>query len=74
VNVPFSKGLFRKEDIYGELGEIVVGKKLGRTSPEEITLFDSTGLAIQDVAVAWLVYRKAQRLGKGEEIELDLSP
>lgn len=74
MNVPFSKGLFRKEDIYGELGEIVVGKKLGRTSPEEITLFDSTGLAIQDVAVAWLVYRKAQRLGKGEEIELDSSP
>ncbi|MEM2978274.1 MAG: alanine dehydrogenase [Candidatus Hadarchaeales archaeon] len=70
VNVPFSKGLFRREDIYGELGEIVVGKKPGRTSPSEITLFDSTGLAIQDITVAWMVYRKASRLGKGEEIEL----
>ncbi len=70
VNVPFSRGLFRKEDIYGELGEIVIGKKQGRTSPSEITLFDSTGLAIQDVVVAWMVYRKARRLGKGEEIEL----
>jgi len=70
INVPLSSGLFGKEDLYGELGEIVAGKKPGRTSPQEITLFDSTGLAIQDVAVAWLVYRKALRLGKGEEIEL----
>jgi alanine dehydrogenase len=70
INVPLSSGLFRREDLYGELGEIVAGKKPGRTSPREITLFDSTGLALQDVAVAWLVYRKALRLGRGEEIEL----
>jgi alanine dehydrogenase len=70
INVPFSQGLLRREDLHGELGEIVAGKKSGRTSPHEITLFDSTGLAVQDVAVAGLVYRKALRLGKGEEIEL----
>jgi alanine dehydrogenase len=70
INVPLSRGLLRREDLYGELGEIVAGKKPGRSSPREITLFDSTGLAIQDVAVAWLAYRKALRLGKGEEIEL----
>ena len=41
----------------GELGEISAGKKKGRVSEDEITLFDSTGLVIQDVACAWTVYK-----------------
>jgi alanine dehydrogenase len=51
--------------VYAELGEIVCGKKPGRTSAEEITIFDSTGMALQDVASAALVYEKAMRAGKG---------
>ena len=51
INVPIRKGLFYKENIAGTLGEIVIGKKK-REHPEEITIFDSTGLAIQDLAIA----------------------
>jgi alanine dehydrogenase len=54
--------------VYAELGEIVCGKKPGRTSAEEITIFDSTGMALQDVASAALVYEKAIAVGRGAEI------
>lgn len=70
INVPLSKGMLAREDVYAELGEIVSGKKSGRTSRDEITVFDSTGLAIQDVATAWLVYKKAKKVGMGTEVEL----
>ncbi|MFC1579907.1 ornithine cyclodeaminase family protein [Thermodesulfobacteriota bacterium] len=56
INVPLRKKQITRDNIYGELGEISVGKKKGRVSEDEITLFDSTGLAIQDVACAWTVY------------------
>jgi len=64
INVPLSKGIIKKKDIYAELGEIVVGKKPGRKNNEEITIFDSTGLAIQDLFAANLVFKKAKKLGK----------
>ncbi|MEM1557260.1 MAG: alanine dehydrogenase [Thermoproteota archaeon] len=70
LNVPISKGLFKREQIYAELGEIVVGRKTGRISEKEITVFDSTGLAIQDLAAAALVYEKSKRLGLINEVEL----
>ena len=57
INVQYSKGQIRKKDIYGELGEIAVKAKKGREDREEITLFDSTGLAIQDVACGYSVYK-----------------
>jgi len=60
VNVPISQGLLSKDEIYCELGEIVAGIKPGRTSEDEITVFTSTGLAIQDIATASLVYKKAR--------------
>jgi ornithine cyclodeaminase/alanine dehydrogenase-like protein (mu-crystallin family) len=55
-------GLMRKEDIYAELSEIVTGRKPGRMSNDEITIFDSTGVAIEDAAAATLVYEKAHAL------------
>ena len=70
INVPISKGLFSVEEIYAELGVIVTGKLPGRVSPREITVFDSTGLAVQDIATDWLVYQKAIKLGVGREIDL----
>jgi len=69
INVPLSKGMLAREDIHAELGEIVSGKKSGRTSRDEITIFDSTGLAIQDIATALLVYTKAKKIGIGTETE-----
>jgi len=70
INVPLSKGIISKEDIYAELGEIIAGMKPGRERDDEITVFDSTGSAIQDVATASIVYRKAldRRIGTRMEI------
>ena len=59
VNVPLSKHYISENDIHAQLGEVITGLKPGRTSEEEITIFDSTGLAIQDVASAHLVYERA---------------
>lgn len=56
-------------DVYAELGEIVCGKKPGRTSAEEITIFDSTGMALQDVASAALIYEKAVAAGRGMRLD-----
>jgi len=53
INVPIAKGLFHAHDIAGTLGEVVVGVK-GRRRPDEVTVFDSTGLAIQDLAIGKL--------------------
>jgi alanine dehydrogenase len=52
-------GLMRKEDLHAELSEIVADRKPGRTSDEEIAIFDSTGVPIEDAAAATLVYEKA---------------
>ena len=49
----------RKEDAYGELAEVVVGRKAGRITEEEIIVFDSTGVAIEDAIATALVYEKA---------------
>ncbi|AKB50798.1 Ornithine cyclodeaminase [Methanosarcina barkeri str. Wiesmoor] len=68
VNVPLSKHYISENDIHAELGEVIVGLKPGRTSDEEITIFDSTGLAIQDVASAHLVYERAVSKGLGKQV------
>lgn len=51
-------GLLRAEDVRGELGQLITGERKGRASAQEITVFDSTGTALQDLAAAMLVYRK----------------
>jgi alanine dehydrogenase len=70
INVPLSKGLIKKGDIFGEIGEVVSGKKPGREKEDEITIFDSTGLAIQDLYTATLVYREAKKKKIGKEIKI----
>ena len=67
INVALARGELNPEQIYGSLGDIVAGKKPGRVGPEEITVFDSTGLIIQDLALGLAVYRRAQARGLGEE-------
>lgn len=56
VNVPISRHTFSAEEIRGTIGEVVLGKK-GRTDDQEITVFDSTGLAVQDLAIAGVALR-----------------
>jgi ornithine cyclodeaminase/alanine dehydrogenase-like protein (mu-crystallin family) len=55
-------------DVHAELGDLVVGRKVGRTTPDEITVFDSTGAALQDVASAARIYERAIASGTGSFI------
>jgi len=68
VNVPLTKGLLTPTGIYATIGEVVAGKVPGRTDEEGITVFDSTGLAIQDVATARKVHHKALERGLGTKL------
>jgi alanine dehydrogenase len=70
INVPIQKNIYSIREIYGTLAEIVVGKKRGRTDNRVITLFDSTGLAVEDIAVAKLLFEKAQQAGGYPSIDL----
>lgn len=70
INVACAKGKFHKKNVYAQLGEIVAGKKKGRVNDKQITIFDSTGLALQDIAVAQWLYNKAVSLNKGQVLKL----
>jgi alanine dehydrogenase len=70
VNVPISDGKLTPEEIYAQIGEIIARKVRGRTSKEVVTIFDSTGLAIQDVATGRMVYERALKAGKGLRLKL----
>ncbi len=60
INVPVARGLFKKKHLYAELSDVVAGKKKGRASAEETTVFDSTGLAVLDIFFAAYVYEKTK--------------
>jgi len=64
------EGRFGPEHIAGELGEVVAGLKPGRTSEDQVTLFKSLGLAVEDVTAAGLAYRRAIESGRGLAVEL----
>ena len=70
INVPLSKEMITRQHIWGEIGEVVAGLKPGRTSQDEITIFTSTGLAVQDAATAELAYKKAVTKGIGKFVEI----
>ena len=70
INVPFAKGIISKKNIVSDLGSIVAGKKKIARRETDITVFDSTGLAIQDIALADFVYMAALKKKKGTAVEL----
>jgi alanine dehydrogenase len=70
INVPLSKGIITRNDVLGELSEVITGQKIGRVSADEITVFTSTGLAIQDAVTANLAYKKAIENKIGRIIEI----
>ncbi|WP_435365494.1 ornithine cyclodeaminase family protein [Haloarchaeobius sp. DYHT-AS-18] len=70
INVPFHAGVLGDDDIDGEIGQIVTGKIEGRTADDGVTVFDSTGLAIQDVATAHVVYEHADENDNGTPFDL----
>jgi alanine dehydrogenase len=68
--LPIQEGAFSAEDIYGDLGDVIVGSLPGRQAEDEITLFKSVGLALQDVSTAVRAYREAKNQGIGMEFAL----
>jgi ornithine cyclodeaminase len=70
VIVPLQEGEITPDHIVGEVGEVLIGRAPGRGSAEEITLFKSLGLAIEDLASASHVYAEARRQQAGVEVEL----
>ncbi|MDQ3376887.1 MAG: ornithine cyclodeaminase family protein, partial [Actinomycetota bacterium] len=67
INVPLSEGIISEDDVAGEIGQVVAGKLEGRTSDSDITVFDSTGFALQDSATVPLEYERALAAGVGIE-------
>jgi len=65
INVPVSKGTITRKNIWAEIGEVTAGLKPGRQKREEITVFTSTGLAVQDAVTAKIAYDKALKMGIG---------
>jgi alanine dehydrogenase len=70
INVPIQKGMYSISEIYGTLPEVVAGKKKGRTDSKAITVFDSTGIAVEDLAVARLLFEKGRQAGGYPSIDL----
>ncbi|WP_435185005.1 ornithine cyclodeaminase family protein [Halobellus sp. EA9] len=70
INVPWSEGVLGDGDIHAALGEIVVGTKAGHVDADGLTVFDSTGLAIQDVAAAHVAYEHAEDNDNGYPFDL----
>jgi ornithine cyclodeaminase len=68
--IPIEEGVIGPEHIHGEVGEVLSGARPGRTSPDQLTLYKSVGIAAQDVAAANLVLTAAKARGVGRQIEV----
>ena len=68
--IPMREGLFGPEHIAAEVGEIILGRKQGRTSDDQVTLYKSVGVAVQDLAAASAAAGRARVLGLGAEVPL----
>jgi len=66
---PLRMGLMHEDDVHAELGQIVAGDRPGRTEPDQITIFDATGVSFQDVVTAKLAYERAVDRGLGLEFD-----
>ncbi|MFX0054442.1 MAG: ornithine cyclodeaminase family protein [Promethearchaeota archaeon] len=60
-----AQNLITEDNVHAEIGQILIGDKSGRESDEEVTMFDSTGLAAQDIAAGYVVYKEAKEKGLG---------
>ncbi len=68
--IPKREGVIGDDHIVGALGEVLVGQAPGRGSAEEITLFKSLGIAVEDLAAAHHIWRKAEATGAGTWVEI----
>lgn len=70
LRAAIAAGAMSREDLRGELGEILVGAKAGRRDDREIVIFDSTGAAFQDLAAAAMIFERAKANGIGASVDL----
>ncbi|MGH7774035.1 MAG: ornithine cyclodeaminase family protein [Candidatus Binatia bacterium] len=70
VLLAIKEGAIREDHVHAEIGEVLAGKRPGRTDTKEITLYKSVGIAIQDVAAAQLVYKKALQQRAGVSVDI----
>jgi ornithine cyclodeaminase/alanine dehydrogenase-like protein (mu-crystallin family) len=70
IVMPIAAGVFGPDHLAAELGEVVAGRARARTSPTDVTVFKSLGMAVEDVAAAALVYRRACERGFGRGVVL----
>jgi alanine dehydrogenase len=69
IRLPLRDGLVGEDHILGELGDVLLGRAQGRTSPTDVTLFKSLGLAVEDLAAAHYVYTRGSAQGIGAMVE-----
>ena len=67
INVALSEGLLTEDEVAGEIGKVIAGQLEGRQSDDQVTVFDSTGIALQDSATVPLEYERAVAAGVGVE-------
>ena len=65
IVIPIGEGAFDRSHVAGEIGEVAAGTVPGRRSPDEVTIFKSLGMAVEDVAAAHLAYTRAASRGLG---------
>ncbi|MEA2884440.1 MAG: hypothetical protein QOH32_3696 [Bradyrhizobium sp.] len=70
LNHALRAGAMSKDEVHAELADLAAGRKRGRSSDDELVIFDSSGSGVQDVAAAWVAYREARRTGIGGRFDL----
>jgi ornithine cyclodeaminase len=70
ILIPMREGAFTADHIQAELGDVIIGKDRGRRSATELTLFKSLGLAVEDVASAAFILKRAQQTGVGQTVKM----
>jgi len=70
LEIPISLGIITKEDIVGEIGEVIIGKTIGRENNDQVTIFDATGIALLDLATAKLALDESKKLSVGQTVSL----
>ena len=70
LTLPIRDGVIGPDHVHAEIGELVAGTRPGRTSPEQLTLYKSVGVAVQDAAAAALVLARAREAGAGARVEI----
>jgi ornithine cyclodeaminase len=68
--IPKQEGAVGDDHIVGEIGELLLGRVPGRRTEDEVTIFKSLGLAVEDVAAARFIYERARVDGRGTRVEL----